>query len=107
MSDPEIKAEAAEIVRSQIERITLTPGEDGGLQVELYGDLARILQLCESGSDKDRRAPERMFRGVVHAEDYRWLRGQDLNLRPSGYEPCRSPFAGLRKIAQDYAKSLI
>ena len=49
------KAEAAEIVRSQIERITLTPGEDGGLEVELYGDLARILQLCEAGERTHKR----------------------------------------------------
>ena len=33
LADPEIKAEAAEIVRSQIERITLTPNDEGGLAV--------------------------------------------------------------------------
>jgi hypothetical protein len=37
------------IVRGLIERITLTPGEDGGLAVVLHGDLARIMQLCEAG----------------------------------------------------------
>jgi site-specific DNA recombinase len=55
LADPEIKAEAAEIVRSQIEQITLTPGEDGGLAVLLYGDLARILQLCEAGERTSER----------------------------------------------------
>jgi site-specific DNA recombinase len=55
LADPEIKAEAMEIVRSQIERITLTPREDGGLAVELQGDLARILQLCEAGASKSKR----------------------------------------------------
>jgi site-specific DNA recombinase len=54
LADPEIKAEAAEIVRSQIERITLTPGEDG-LDVHLYGDLARILQFCAMGEHKHSR----------------------------------------------------
>jgi hypothetical protein len=34
------------------------------------------------------------------------LRGQDLNLRPSGYESCRGHFAGLRMIAQYYANTL-
>jgi hypothetical protein len=43
------KAEAMAIVRGLIERITLTPGEDGGLAVVLHGDLARIMQLCEAG----------------------------------------------------------
>jgi site-specific DNA recombinase len=55
LADPEIKAEAMEIVRSQIEQITLTPSAGGGLDVHLYGDLARILQLCEAGDDKSER----------------------------------------------------
>ena len=56
LADPEIKAEAAEIVRSQIERITLTPKpRTAGWTVELYGDLARILQLCEAGERKSKR----------------------------------------------------
>ena len=74
LADPEIKAEAAEIVRSQIERITLTPGEDGGLAVELHGDLARILQLCESGERKSER-PGTGVPGRMHLGDCRWLRG--------------------------------
>ena len=64
LADPEIKAEAAEIVRSQIEQITLTPNaEDGGLAVELYGDLARILQLCESGGAQ-RQTPQNKCSGA-------------------------------------------
>ena len=55
LADPEIKAEAMEIVRSQIERITLTPNAEGGLDIQLQGDLARILQLCESGAGKSER----------------------------------------------------
>jgi site-specific DNA recombinase len=70
LADPEIKAEAAEIVRSQIERITLTPGEDG-LDVHLYGDLARILQLCDAGERKGERprtdVPGRGFSVVAGA----------------------------------------
>ena len=53
--DPSIKAEAAAVVRSQIERIMLTPGEGGALEVRLQGDLARILQMCEAGERKDKR----------------------------------------------------
>ena len=55
LADPEIKAEAMEIVRSMIEGITLTPGEGGELDVALQGDLARILQLCEAGAGKSKR----------------------------------------------------
>jgi hypothetical protein len=52
LADPAIKAEAAEVIRSQIERITLTPNADRGLEVQLYGDLARILRFCEM-ADRD------------------------------------------------------
>ncbi len=55
LADPEIKAEAAEIVRSQIEQITLTPNAEDGLDVHLYGDLARILQFCEATERKSER----------------------------------------------------
>ena len=55
LADPAIKAEAAEVIRSQIERITLTPNAEGGLEVQLYGDLPRILQFCEAGQHKHQR----------------------------------------------------
>jgi hypothetical protein len=37
------------IIRSVIERITLTPREDGTLELLPYGELARKLQFCEAG----------------------------------------------------------
>jgi site-specific DNA recombinase len=55
LADPSIKAEAMEIVRSQIERITLTPNVEGSLDIHLYGDLARIMQLCEAADCKSER----------------------------------------------------
>jgi site-specific DNA recombinase len=55
LADPEIQAEAAVIIRSQIEKITLTPDADGRLEVLLQGDLARILEICEAGDRKDQR----------------------------------------------------
>ena len=87
LADPGIQAEAMGIVRSQIERITLTSNAEGGLDVLLHGDLARILEICETSEGGKGKRPERVFRGV----DCRWLRGQDLNLRPSGYEPDELP----------------
>ena len=35
-----------ELIRSLIEKIELTPKEEGGLDALLHGDLARILALC-------------------------------------------------------------
>jgi site-specific DNA recombinase len=55
LADPAIKDEAAEIIRSLIDRITLTPREDGTLEVLLYGELARILQFCEAGERTSQR----------------------------------------------------
>jgi hypothetical protein len=55
LANPLDKAEAMEIVRSQIDRITLTPGENGELDVALQGDLACIMQLCEAGPGKNKR----------------------------------------------------
>jgi hypothetical protein len=45
LNDPSIRLEAAGILRSMIERITLTPDEavPDGVRVEVQGDLAAIL----------------------------------------------------------------
>ncbi len=45
------RAEAAEIIRGLIDRIVLTPTDDG-LAAELHGDLAQILALCDGAKDK-------------------------------------------------------
>ena len=49
-----IKTEAAEILRSLIDRVVLTPEGNAvdGLAAALTGDLAAILALCESGKNK-------------------------------------------------------
>ena len=50
LSRPELRAEAAEAIRSLVEEIRLVP-ENGRLEIELAGDLAGILALA-SGSKK-------------------------------------------------------
>ncbi|WOS64637.1 recombinase family protein [Sinorhizobium fredii] len=42
----ENRAEAADLLRSLVDRITLTPNDQGKLEVDLYGDLAGILTLA-------------------------------------------------------------
>lgn len=52
LNDPEGRTEAADLLRSLIERIELNPKKDGtGLAINLYGDLAGILSIA-SGRDK-------------------------------------------------------
>lgn len=45
LGDSDHRDEAMKIIRSLVEKIELTSCEDGGLDVLLHGDLARILAL--------------------------------------------------------------
>jgi site-specific DNA recombinase len=56
LNKPDVRAEAAEILRSLIDRIVLRPRSEGdGMAAELVGDLAAILAMCASGGSKDKR----------------------------------------------------
>ena len=48
LNEPELRTEAAEILRALIERVVLTPDETAPdrLRAELHGDLAMILQAA-------------------------------------------------------------
>ncbi|HEX7073859.1 MAG TPA: hypothetical protein VF226_07440 [Hyphomicrobiaceae bacterium] len=46
LNDERNRAEAADILRSLIDRIELTPDAEGKLEIDLYGDLAGILSLA-------------------------------------------------------------
>jgi hypothetical protein len=49
LSDPEIREQAADLLRSLIARIDLQPRDDGsGIDAVLHGDLAEILALCDA-----------------------------------------------------------
>ena len=53
----DIRAEAGEILRSLVDRVVLTPDDDGtSLKAELYGDLAEILAFSSSGNS-DKKIP--------------------------------------------------
>ena len=58
---PATKAEAFDLVRSVIEVIRLVP-EDGALKVELRGELAGILALCDANA-KSRTLSDPAFVG--------------------------------------------
>ncbi len=80
--------EASDALRALIEKVVLTPEPDG-LAAELHGDLAMILAaaagsrrapLPARGPSNARTPGERLFLGGSVRVNYRWLRGQDLNL---------------------------
>lgn len=54
LNDPSVRDEAGHLLRSLIDRITLTPREGGGVDAELHGDLARILAFCEASERKSK-----------------------------------------------------
>ena len=63
LNDRLIRDEAAEVLRELIEKVLLVPrAERKGLDAVLYGDLARILQLC-AAADEKREARERKLPG--------------------------------------------
>jgi hypothetical protein len=55
LNDPAIRAEAAEVLRSLIDRIELRRAGDGqGMAAILYGELASILSLCSESGRKEK-----------------------------------------------------
>ena len=59
LNDERIKADAAEILRSLIDKVVLTPAPEAphGLKAELHGDLASIVSLCDTGARKRKLPP--------------------------------------------------
>jgi site-specific DNA recombinase len=62
LNTPGVRAEAAEILRSLIDRIVLRPRPEGdGMAAELVGDLAAILTMC--GEAQNGKGPSRLSPG--------------------------------------------
>jgi len=60
LNDPALREEAAEVLRGLIDEIRLAPAGDGGLQIELFGELAAIMALRQSA--KTNRAVDQTAR---------------------------------------------
>ena len=52
LSADESRAQAADISRSLIDQIVLTPNDQGKLESDLYGDLAGILSLASNQNER-------------------------------------------------------
>lgn len=86
----EKRQEAAEVIRSLIETIILTPS-DKGLQIDVRGDLAGILTVASGGQTK---TPARFRAGVRDA-----LASQVQMVAGAGYQLWRTYPLPLRLIA--------
>jgi len=57
LTDPELGAEAMDLIRSMITEIKVVPRQGAeGVDLELAGDLARILHLCSTSSMQNAQA---------------------------------------------------
>lgn len=72
LNEDDNRHEAADALRSLVDRIELTPNDKGKLDIDLYGDLAGIQSLTRTAGPLDESDPA--------IQQLRWLRGQDLNL---------------------------
>lgn len=88
----ENRAEAADLLRSLIEWIELTPNAEGKLEIDLYGDLAGILALAANENrplGKSDPLQDKVVRGCATALSYR-----PETQRPPGCSDGRSCSAG-------------
>jgi len=79
----ENRREAADILRSLIDRIELRPSQHGKLEIDLYGDLAGILTLAG-------RRRSRSIKAIRQFTRLWWLRGL-ATLTPIDCRPLSSP----------------
>lgn len=61
LADEATRTEAVEIIRTLIDRIVLWPIESGGLEVELIGDLAAMVEAARAGTGQDGPAVRAAF----------------------------------------------
>lgn len=76
LNNPEHKDESATILRELIDKIVLTPNEDkSALVVDLFGDLAGILQISKTANDKINIQPKQALnkKELVEIEQVREL----------------------------------
>jgi hypothetical protein len=62
----------------------------GAAQLVVIGERERKVWLWAHGPKQESRPGGRPSKNLINSE-VTWLRGQDLNLRPSGYEPDELP----------------
>jgi site-specific DNA recombinase len=56
LNDDTVKAEASEIIRGLVDKVVLTPSKDDDqLHAQLHGDLATILELCDTDNTNKKR----------------------------------------------------
>jgi len=63
LNDPEIRDEALQILRGLIEHVSIGPAENG-LEIEIVGEIAKMIELSIGNKAKQPILNERMSRSV-------------------------------------------
>ena len=69
LNNPDHRHEGAEMIRSLIEKITLTPKPDGGLTIDLHGDLAGILSVAAGTKGSATQELANQIRAITEPEN--------------------------------------
>ncbi|MCL4678076.1 MAG: recombinase family protein [Alphaproteobacteria bacterium] len=90
LNSPEHRSEAAEMIRSLVEKIVFTPKENGhGLDMDLHGSLAGILTIA-AGNTKTKSEKQELIQQVVSVAegcDRYTDEVQDILVAGAGFEP--------------------
>ncbi|MGN6099331.1 MAG: hypothetical protein ACTHP8_24240 [Bosea sp. (in: a-proteobacteria)] len=79
LDDPDLRDEELEAIRSVIERIVVSPRDGGGVDLELRGDLARILAVCSENAKTPPRGEAGFLLSLVAgARNYRFQQSLEV-----------------------------
>ena len=96
LNEPEIRDEALQILRGLVERVSISPMDDG-LEVEIVGEIAKMVELGFENKTKRAALDDTMTRSVkvvagTRNRHYLLFRAEGLPVVDVAYRKVKSPF---------------